>query len=69
MERKKKKRKETEILRVEITDTQKSLHGILCSLLYLKYGKVYEVETFSIEKLRKFPFVACINVNVKDKKY
>ena len=40
------------ILRVGITDTRKSLHGVLHSSLQLKYGKVYEVETFSIKKLR-----------------
>ena len=38
------------------------------SLLYLKYGKVYEVEKFSIEKLRKFSFETDINANGKRNK-
>ena len=50
------KKKKNEMLRVEITNTRKSLHRVLHSSLKLKYGKVYEAETFSVEKLRKFPF-------------
>ena len=49
-------KKTLEILRTEITDTNKSLHRVLHSSLQLKYGKVYEVATFSTEKSRKFPF-------------
>ena len=45
---------------------RKSLHQVLYSLLYLKYDKVYEVKTISIEKLRKFPFETYINGNGND---
>ena len=39
-----------EVFHVEITDTWKSLHRVLHSLLLLKYGKIYEVETFFLSK-------------------
>ena len=57
------------ILKVEITATQKSLHRVLHSSLYLKYGKVCEVETFSVEKLRKCPFETYVNADRKDIRY
>ena len=39
-------REKNGILPAEITDMRKSLHQVLHSSLQLKYGKVYEVETF-----------------------
>ena len=36
------------------------------AIAQLLYGKVYEVEAFSVEKLRKFIFETYINVNGKD---
>ena len=61
--------KKTLKIRCEVTVNLEFVYVVLHSSIALKNGKVYERETFFIEKMRQFLFESYFNVNGKERKW